>query len=447
MIYTAKEIADITNGVLIGENIDVSGVSTDTRTIEKGDLFIAIKGERFDGNDYIKQAADNGAAAAVCELKPGTVKVQIPVIYVNDSRYAQLALAKNYRESFKVRICGVTGSVGKTSTKDMIYAVLSSKFRTLKTEGNLNNDIGLPKTLFRLNDSYETAVIEMGMSDRGEISALSVTSHPNCAVITNIGYCHIENLKTRENILAAKMEILDGADKDAPLIICGDDEYLKTIADKQSGRKVIRYGFDGSNDVRADSIVHCGDSEKFMLRFEGKDYSAQVPAVGEHQILNALAAFCVGIEYGMKPEEIVEAFSRYEPSGMRQKIEKRGDVTVILDCYNASPASMRSALSVLNTMNGRKIAVLGDMLELGEMSRELHKGIANYAIADEFFLYGHEMKALFNEFLKRGVPVIHSENKEELTRILINNIKSGDVILFKGSRGMKMEEIADAIVR
>lgn len=443
MRYTTEEIAVITGGELVGENVEVTGISTDTRTISEGELFIAVTGERFDGNDYIKQAALNGAAAAVSDLKPGTFKAHIPIIYVKDSRRAQLALAREYRERFGVKVCGVTGSVGKTSTKDMISAVLSAKFKTLKTQGNLNNDIGLPKTLFQLDESYQAAVVEMGMSDRGEISELSKTACPNIAVITNIGYCHIENLKTRDNIFAAKMEILDGADKDAPLVIYGDDEYLKKVSCE--GRRVVRYGFSEGNDVWADGIVHGEGCESFIVHFNGKSYQADVPAVGEHHILNALAAFCVGIEYGMTPEEIIEPFRGYQQSGMRQKIEKHGDVTFILDCYNASPTSMKSALSVLNTFEGRKFAVLGDMLELGEKSRELHKGIADYAKADEFFLYGHEMKALFKEFLSRGIPAIHSEDKEELARILKNSIKPGDVILFKGSRGMKMEEIAEKL--
>lgn len=443
MRYTTEEIAAITGGELIGGNVEVSGISTDTRTIAPGDLFIAIKGERVDGNDYIRQAALNGAAAAVSELKPGTVKERIPIIYVKDSRRAQLALAGEYRRRFDVKICGVTGSVGKTSTKDMICTVLSAKLRTLKTQGNLNNDIGLPKTLFGLDESYQAAVIEMGMSDRGEISELSKTTRPDVAVITNIGYCHIENLKTRENILAAKLEILDGASENAPLVIYGDDEYLKTVTDE--GRRIVRYGFSDTNDVYADSITHGEGHENFIVHYDGKSRQAKVPAVGEHHILNALAAFCVGIEYGMNPEEITAAFAGYEQSGLRQKIEKHGDVTFIMDCYNASPTSMKSALSVLNTFEGRKFAVLGDMLELGDKSRELHKAIADYASADEFFLYGHEMKALFKELLERGVPVIHSEDKEELARILNNSIKPGDVILFKGSRGMKMEQIAEKL--
>lgn len=449
-MFSTKEIEQVTNGKLYGNDVEIASVSSDTRTITKGALFIAIKGERFDGNDFIKQAASAGAAAAISDLEPGSVKTDIPVIYVGNSRTAQLILARYYRFKFDVRLCGVTGSVGKTSTKDMIYAVLSAKFNTLKTEGNLNNEIGLPQTLFRMNEETKAAVIEMGMSDRGEINMLSKTAAPDCCVITNIGYCHIENLKTQENILAAKLEILDGASCIAPLIICGDDEYLSKV---RLDRRIVKYGFGDKNDVYADNIRQSGDGASFTLHYKGNRYDAGVPEVGEHHVLNALAAFAVGIEFGMAPEEIIPAFGNYKGSGLRQKTEQRGDLTLILDCYNASPTSMRSSLSVLRTINGRspsggrKIAVLGDMLELGEQSRSLHMGLADVVTesADLIFLYGHEMHFLATELFRRGIPLFHSESKSELVKMLNENIKSGDVILFKGSRGMKMEEIADKI--
>lgn len=450
-MFSTKEIAKVTDGVLVGGDVEVSSVSTDTRTLEKGALFIAVKGERFDGNDYIRQAAGNGAAAAVSDLEAGTVKTSIPVIYVKNSRTAQLKLARHYRDRFNIKLCGVTGSVGKTSTKDMISAVLSAKYVTHKTDGNLNNDIGLPKTLFGLDDNTQAAVIEMGMSDRGEISALSQAAHPTCGVITNIGFCHIENLKTQENILAAKLEILDGMDENAPLIVYGDNEFLGGLtSEKIGGRRLIRYGLNRKFDVYATAVSQTENGGRFTLHYKGCSYKAAVPVTGEHHILNALAAFCAGIEFGLTPEEIIPAFMDYKGSGMRQKTELRGDnIRVILDCYNASPTSMRSSLSVLGAVKteGRRIAVLGDMLELGEKSKSLHAGLAEFAEehADMFFLYGREMTALRDELKKRGAAVFHSENKQELTELLLNETKSGDVVLFKGSRGMKMEEIAEKI--
>lgn len=448
-MFSTEEIAKVTGGELVGGDVRVNAVSTDTRTLEKGALFIAIKGERFDGNDYIKQAAEAGAAAAISDMKPGSVKTHIPVVYVRNSRTAQLALARYYRNKISVKVCGVTGSVGKTSTKDMISTVLSAKFNTLKTEGNFNNDVGLPKTLFRLTGEVQAAVLEMGMSGRGEISELSECARPDCAVITNISYCHIENLKTLENIMAAKLEILDGMSENSPLIVNGDDEYLgKLTAEDIGGRKLIRYGFSDKCDVYADNITVKDGGEEFTLHYNNNEYKARVPALGEHQVLNALAAFCAGLEFNMDPGEIIPAFLKYEQTGMRQKIEQRGDKRVILDCYNASPTSMKSALSVLKLMenNGRKIAVLGDMLELGEHSCELHRGIAELAdCADLFFLYGREMRYCARAMHERDIPAFHSENKEELTNSLLENVRSGDLILFKGSRGMALEQIADKI--
>lgn len=446
-MFTAKEIAEVTGGRLIGSDAAISGVSTDTRTIEKGLLFVAVKGESFDGNDFIDAAAEKGAAAAVSDRESGAEIHSIPVILVQDSRTAQLALAHYHRSKFPLKMVGVTGSVGKTSTKDMVYAVLSGKFNTLRTEGNFNNDIGLPRTLFRLNEKYGAAVIEMGMSDLGEISALSKAAAPDICIITNIGWCHIENLKTRENILRAKLEILDGASKSAPLIINGDDEYLKAVS--IPGRRIVKYGLSECCDVRAEDIVQNAEGSTFALIYQGRKYNAKLPVVGEHHVMNALAAFAAGIEAGMTPEEIVPAFMRYEASGMRQKIEKRGEVTVILDCYNASPTSMESSLSVLGGMDcsGRKIAVLGDMLELGEMSAQLHAGVAEYIVknADCAFLYGGEMAHCRDRLAAQGFEVHYSQDKSALADELVNYLRPGDTALFKGSRGMRMEEIAEKV--
>lgn len=446
-MFTAREIAGVTGGKLLGNDVTVSGVSTDTRTIEKGMLFVAVRGESFDGNDFIDAAAEKGASAAVSDRENGAESHGIPVILVEDSRKAQLDLAHYHRMKFPLKLVGVTGSVGKTSTKDMVYAVLSAKYNTLKTEGNFNNDIGLPRTLFRLNESYGAAVIEMGMSDLGEISVLSRAAAPDICIITNIGWCHIENLKTRENILKAKLEILDGASESAPLILNGDDEYLKTV--DIPGRKIVRYGLSEGCDVRAEDISQNDDSQNFTLIYGGKRYPAKLPVVGEHHVMNALAAFAAGIAAGMSPEEIVPAFMRYESSGMRQRIEKRGDITVILDCYNASPTSMESSLSVLGGMKcpGRKCAVLGDMLELGEMSAKLHAGVADFVMknADCAFLYGAEMAHCRERLEKAGFEVHHSTDKAVLTDELLQWLKPGDAVLFKGSRGMRMEEIAERL--
>ena len=446
-MFTASEIAEVTGGRLIGADVTVTGVSTDTRTIEKGMLFVAVRGESFDGNDFIDAAAEKGASAVISDREEGAGSHSVTVILVRDSRAAQLALARHHRMKFPLKLVGVTGSVGKTSTKDMVFAVLSAQFNTLKTEGNFNNDIGLPRTLFRLNESYGAAVIEMGMSDLGEISVLSGAAVPDICIITNIGWCHIENLKTRENILRAKLEILDGASESAPLILNGDDEFLKNV--DIPGRRIVKYGRREGCDVRAENIVQNADGQEFALLYRGKSYGAKLPVVGEHHVMNALAAFAAGIEAGMSPEEIVPAFMRYEASGMRQRVEKRGDITVILDCYNASPTSMESSLSVLGGMSvpGRKCAVLGDMLELGEMSAQLHAGVADYIMknADCAFLYGAEMAHCRERLERAGFEAHHSTDKAALTAELLEWLRPGDAVLFKGSRGMRMEEIAEKV--
>lgn len=447
-MFTVNEICAATGGRLFGDgNAVVTGVSTDTRTIQRGCLYVAVKGERFDGNDFIAQAAESGAAAVITDREDGADSYGIPAVLVEDSRAAQLALARYHRDRFALRLCGVTGSVGKTSTKDMVYAVLSARYKTLKTEGNFNNDIGLPKTLFCLDESHEAAVIEMGMSGLGEISVLSKAAHPDCAVITNIGYCHIENLKTRENILKAKLEILDGAKDGAALVINGDDEFLQTV--ELPDRRVVRYGFSEGCDVRAEEIQHLDEGESFVLVADGERFPARVPVSGEHHVANALAAFCVGREFGMTAEEMIHAFMDYTASGMRQKTEVHNGVTFILDCYNASPTSMKSSLSVLGGTKsaGRKIAVLGDMLELGEMSAQLHAMVADYVEtnAQVCFLYGQEMSACAEALSQRGFEVYHSADKSELSAQIKEYLREGDVVLFKGSRGMKMEEIAEAV--
>lgn len=447
-MFTAKEIALATGGTLVGEDVSVSGVSTDTRTIEKGMLFVAVKGESFDGNDYIPKAEENGAAAALSDRPLGSVTAEIPIIYTDDTRRAQLALARYYRKRFDVKLCGVTGSVGKTSTKDMIYAVLSARYNTLKTEGNFNNDIGLPKTLFRLDESYGAAVIEMGMSDLGEISALSQTALPDIAVITNIGWCHLENLGTRENILRAKLEILDGMQPAASVIINGDDELLRGA--DYGAHKVITTGFGEDCDIRAENIENAENGVKFTLVRGNERYAAAVPVEGEHHVRNALAAFAAGVECGMTPEEIIPAFMRYQGSGLRQKYVPCGDKTFILDCYNASPDSMKSALSLIRGSKNRRVAVLGDMLELGEMSQTLHAGIADLLVgqADAAFLYGKEMRACYERLkaLRTDIIAFYADSMEELIALLRENLKSGDIALFKGSRGMRLEQAAGALI-
>ncbi len=441
------EISDALGCASVGTSGEVTGVSIDNRKVSKGDLFFCIKGDRFDGHDFASTAVGAGAAAVVAS-KP--LDVSVPVFLVDDTRTALLDLAQYYRSSLPVMVVGVTGSVGKTSTKEMIYTVLSHCEKTLKTEGNLNNEIGLPRTLFRLDASDSAAVIEMGMSHFGEISRLTKTAQPNIGVITNIGVSHMENLGSQQGIRKAKLEILDGMAPDAPLITNGDDPLLRTLKDELD-RKVVLYGIENKNaDIVANDISCDGISTRFTVNYGGGTETVTIPTVGEHHVLNALAAFAVGLERGHSPAQIAAALPNYRPAGMRQKLtEFRGGV-VIEDCYNASPDSMRASLSVLRQLpyTGRRIAVLGDMLELGETSPKLHGDVGKLAAeyADILFCYGEMAKYIAESAKEAGMKEVTTESDpQKLAEMLIDTIRPQDVTLFKASRGMHLEDVMERV--
>ncbi len=411
-------------------------------------MFIAIRGERFDGHDYVAKAFEKGAVAAITEKQIENY----PCIIVNDTRKAFLDLARYYRSLFNIILVGVTGSVGKTTTKEMIALVLSEKYNTLKTEGNLNNEIGLPKTLLGINKSHKAAVIEMGMSDFGEIERLSNTAIPTISVITNIGFSHIENLKTQEGILKAKLEILSGMSPDAPLVVNADDRLLSTVKDSLN-RRVLTYGIENKTaDYYAKNIYEENNGTIFTVKYQDRDVEVSLPCIGRHNVLNALSAFCIGINSGISEEEIINALKKYKPDELRQNIVKKGEQTVIIDCYNASPDSMKASLSVLLQVkaenNGRKVAVLGDMLELGEMSRQLHENVGKFtemADVDMLFTYGYDSVYIAEKAKESGVSVMHTDDKAKLVNELKTYLKAGDVVLFKGSRGMRLEEVIDGL--
>ncbi len=431
------------------DDIEISSISTDTRTIEKGAVFVALKGKNFDGHDYAKKAMELGAAAVVTERAIEGAKC----IIVDSTQTALLEIASYYRDKFNIRLIGITGSVGKTTTKEFVSLIMSKKYKTLKTQKNFNNEIGLPMTLFNLTSEHEAAVIEMGMSNFGEISRLSLTAKPNLCLITNIGYSHIENLGSQENILKAKMEILDGADENAPLILSKDDKFLKDIGNREN-RKIVYYSVsDTSADVYASDIQTKSDKIEFNINSDGKSYKAVINCLGEHNVKNALAAFCVGREYDIRPEDMVEAIGEFTPDGIRQKVSDINGVKIIADCYNSSPDSAKSALHMLSQIDtqGRKIAVLGDMLELGQLSRELHKAVGEAVCSegiDLLLCYGEMSKYYIKGAVKRGFAqekAMMFDSKEELSRYLKSVIKENDAVLFKASRGMKFESIIEEL--
>lgn len=429
-------------GKTVDFDTEISDVCTDTRNLTEGCLFIAIKGERFDAHDFVPKAVEQGAVMCVTERKIP----ECPCIVVDDCRKAFLQIAHYYRMKFDIKLIGVTGSVGKTTTKEMISLVMSKKYNTLKTQGNLNNEIGLPKTLLNLDSKCESAVIEMGMSDFGEIHRLTCTASPDIAVITNIGFSHIEKLKSQEGILKAKLEILDGMKENSPLVTNADDKLLCTLKANLE-RPVYTFGINNPDaDYRAVNITENNGVTEFDIVYNDKSVHVMLTAVGKHNVLNAVTAFAVGKICGIDDNTIASAFSEFVPDSLRQNISQKKGQTVITDCYNASPDSMKASLGVLANMKtaGRKIAVLGDMLELGEMSEELHSKVGEMvaeARPDMLFCYGEQSAYIADKAEKSGVKTYHSNNKAKLAKAVADYVKEGDTVLFKASRGMKLEEI------
>lgn len=433
-------------GKTTDSDCEISDICTDTRSLTKGCLFIAIKGERFDAHDFVPKAIEQGAVMCVTEREIP----DCPCMVVDDCREAFLKIAYYYRMKFSIKLVGVTGSVGKTTTKEMISLVMSGKYNTLKTQGNLNNEIGLPKTLLNLDSGYEAAVIEMGMSHFGEIHRLSCTASPDIAVITNIGFSHIENLKSQEGILKAKLEILDGMTDNSPLVTNADDKLLCTLKSELE-RPVYTFGTDNpESDYRAVNISEHDGITEFDIVYKSGSVHIILTAVGKHNVLNAVTAFAVGKLCGIDDNIIASAFSEFVPDSLRQNISEKKGQTVITDCYNASPDSMRASLGVLANLrtDGRKIAVLGDMLELGEMSEELHRKVGEMVVSanpDMLFCYGEQSKNIAHEAEKSGIKTYHSNDKNKLAEAVSDYVQAGDAVLFKASRGMKLEEIINRV--
>lgn len=444
---TLEEIKTAVGGHFLQEGTGtVTAVCTDTRKITPGCLFVALRGERFDGNDFAGQALLEGAAAALVSREmplPG------PAILVEDTRLAFGRLAAAYRDRFSPVVVGVTGSVGKTSTKEMIYTVLNHHFPTMKTEGNFNNDIGLPHTLFRLEPQHRAAVIEMGMSALGEISYLTRLCRPTLAVITNVGVSHLENLKTRDNILKAKLEILEGMAPDAPLFLNADNDKLAE-AIPALGSRVRTFGIEQPAEITAKAVRQGESSISFVICAEGKEYPAVLPVLGIHNVYNALAAFGIGRMVGMEPEEICGAFASYQNAGLRQKLLEQDGVRILADCYNASPDSMKSSLSVMGSMacTGKRYAVLGDMLELGTETKVLHYGVGQLAAAcglDGVFGFGPLAAEICRGAKDAGIPAEHFETLEALCEAIRRRVRPGDAIGFKASRGMRLERAIETV--
>ena len=456
-----KDIVKITRGKLICGNEEeiCESYSKDTRTINEGDIYLGIKGERFNGSVFFKDALDKGAKGCILqdvEINPKDIDIYKDkfIIIVDDVVKALQELATYKRNLYDIPVIGVTGSVGKTSTKDIIASVLSQKYKVLKTEGNYNNEIGLPLTILKLKD-HEAMVVEMGMSAFGEISLLTKIARPTTAVITIIGSSHIGELGSRENILKAKLEILEGLDEYGSLIINNDNDLLnKWNQNNNDNHKHITYGIKNKSMLMAKNIKIQKEASTFDLEYDDKTYTITVPVGGEHFIYNTLCAICVGIKYGIELEKIIKGISEFKLTKRRMEVIKNSNnITIINDSYNASYESMKVALEYLSSIEAnKKIAVLGDILELGEFSKQMHEKVGEEVVKNNIVILiavGKEAKNIVNNAIKFGMNknnVYHYNNNEEATNKIKKVAKEGDIILVKASNGMHFDEIVDAIM-
>ncbi|AHM56342.1 UDP-N-acetylmuramoyl-tripeptide--D-alanyl-D-alanine ligase MurF [Peptoclostridium acidaminophilum DSM 3953] len=422
-------------------------ISIDTRKIEPGDTYVAIVGERLDGHDFIESAFEKGVRKFVVE--PGRVDDKSyyagsTVLEVEDTTKALGDIARGYRDRFDIPYIGVTGSCGKTSTRNMVWSVLSQKLSTHKNSGNFNNHIGLPLTMFELGSSHQAAVLEMGMSGFGEIEYLASIVRPRIAVITNIGYSHIENLGSKENILKAKLEITSYFDETCTLIVNGDDEQLRTL--RPGSYKMIKFGFEPGNDIVCTEVRDQGGMLEFSVNWGAHDEKFSIPSKGMHNVYNAMAAMAVGIECGLGFDEIRRGLLQFENEKMRLDIVEKSFI-IINDAYNANPDSMKAAIDFLaGYEEKRKIAVLADMLEMGEFSREGHEIVGEYAAGrvDILVSVGGAAAYISSRARECGLEnVVHFEDRQGAMEYLDELVRPGDVVLVKGSRSMKMEEIAN----
>lgn len=453
---TLERIAKACNGTYRGNEearkVLIKGVVIDSRQAEEGYLFIPIKGIRVDGHDFIPSVLEQGAAAVLSERElPDCPK---PYILVESTEQALKDIAEFYREQLTIPIIGITGSVGKTSTKEMIASVLEQKYHVLKTAGNFNNEIGLPLTLLRIREEHQAAVVEMGISDFGEMHRLAQMAKPDVCVMTNIGICHLENLKTRDGILKAKSEIFDFLKPDAHIILNGDDDKLSEIG-MVKGIVPVFYGMEGENwqnsvDIFASDIKNCGlKGIEATLHTPKGEIRVHIPIPGKHNIYNAMAAAGTGLSLGLSLEEMKSGIESVETIGGRTNLLDMGGMTVIDDCYNANPVSMRASIDVLKNGLGRTIAVLGDMGELGADEKQLHYEVGCYVAEqkiDTLFCAGtlsREMAGGAEE--TGGCEVFWFETREELTEALLKYLKPEDTVLVKASHFMDYPKIIDAI--
>jgi len=446
-----REIVNAVQGrVMAGtDDLTVDAVTIDSRQVPPGALFVAIKGERFDGHDFIGDALRKGAAAVVVhEERP--VEGRATVIRVEDTLTALGDIAAYYRSRFAVPVVGITGSNGKTTIKDLLASVLEQQLSVVKTEGNYNNEIGLPLTLFKLSRDTEAAVVEMGMRGLGQIRRLAQIARPTVGIVSNVGLTHLELLGSQENIAAAKGELVESLPADGLAVLNGDDPFVRGMRQKTAARSVL-YGIEGQDlDLRAVDIQMTDHGCRFRIEAHETGFDVALSIPGRHNVYNALAAVAAALEIGVTVEAIQKGLAQPQLTGKRLKIYETRGYRIIDDTYNASPSSMTAALDVLAgmAMGQRKIAVLADMLELGPDSRQIHRQMGEYARIkgiDHLYAYGDLGRAYVEGFGESEGRSGYFNAKAQLIAKLQEMIRPGDVVLVKGSRGMKMEEIVAAL--
>ncbi len=422
------------------------GIVIDSRQIEPGYIFVATKGERVDGHQFIPDVFAKGAMAVICEVLPE--EDLGPCILVKDSFMALKRAAAFYRQQLNIRVVGITGSVGKTSTKEFVASVLSEKYKVHKTAGNYNNEVGLPLTIFGIQEDDQIAVLEMGINTFGEMHRLSEVAKPDICVMTNIGQCHLENLIDRDGILRAKSEIFDFMNPKGTVVVNGDDDKLATIHEVY-GKAPVTFGMNKQNAIWADHIENrgllgsCAD-----IHMGDEVVHAIIPLPGEHMIYNAMAAAAVALQFGMSKEEIAAGISHVEAVAGRSHLVEAGDKVVIDDCYNANPVSMKAAIDLLATAPGRKVAILGDMFELGENEKAMHGEVGEYAAEKDIDLIlcvGELSEAMYQEAAGNGGNAKYYETREALEEVLNEILQPGDTVLVKASHSMAFENLVKCI--
>ncbi len=431
---------------------EIAGAVIDSRLIEEGYLFFATKGERVDGHDFIAKAFAQGAAVAVCEKIPADT--QGTFLLVKDSFQALKDIARFYREQLDIKVVGVTGSVGKTSTKEFIASVLGKRYNVLKTEGNFNNEVGLPLTVLRIRDEHEIAVIEMGISDFGEMSRLTAIAQPDICVITNIGQCHLENLGDRDGVLKAKTEIFEGLKEGGAACLFGEDDKLCTISEV-NGKAPVFFGNGSTCQVSAKDIVNKGlHGSSCTICTKDGAFEAKIPLPGSHMVTNALAATAVAKLCDMKDDEIAAGIASVQAVSGRSNLIHTDSFTIIDDCYNANPVSMKAAFALLATATERKVAIIGDMFELGEKEAALHAEVGAAAVKE-----GCDVVICIGELSRNtaqgakdavavagnGQKVFYFKDKKAFLEEREALLAKGDAVLVKASHGMHFEELVEVL--